>query len=189
MSPVNASISSTLDTLSRRALDRAESEQIFAALVAGQLTEIEIAALLIAIKTRGETPDMVAGAGDAIRAAAVAFPKPDYPVADPCGTGGDGTGTVNISTAAAFVAAEGGVAIAKHGNRATSSRCGSADLLETLGVKLDPTPEVARRCLDQAGLCFLFAPAYHPGVRHATPVRRALKTRTIFNLVGPVANP
>ncbi|MGE3618797.1 MAG: anthranilate phosphoribosyltransferase, partial [Gemmatimonadales bacterium] len=165
-----------LDTLSRRSLEADESFAAFTELVTGGLSEIEIAAILGALKSRGESPAEIAGAARALRAAAVAFPKPDYPVADTCGTGGDGAGTVNISTAAAFVAAEAGVRVAKHGNRAASSRCGSADLLEAAGVRHEAPPEVARRCLDETGLCFLFAPAYHPGVRRATPVRRALKT-------------
>jgi len=183
------SVAELLDTLSRRSLDHEESYATFAGLVSGRLCDVEIAALLAALKTRGETPAEIAGAARALREAAVVFPKPDYPVADTCGTGGDGAGTVNISTAAAFVAAEAQVRVAKHGNRASSSRCGSADLLEALGVKLEPSPEVARRCLDQTGLCFLFAPAYHPGVRQAMAVRRTLKTRTVFNLLGPLANP
>jgi anthranilate phosphoribosyltransferase len=182
-------VAEVLETLSRRSLDRDESFAAFSSLIGGELEELEIAALLGAMKTRGETPEEIAGAAQALRAAAVPFPKPDYPVADTCGTGGDGAGTINISTAAAFVAAEAGVAVAKHGNRATSSRCGSADLLEALGVTLEVSPATARRCLDQVGLCFLFAPAYHPGVRRATAVRRALKTRTLFNLLGPLANP
>jgi anthranilate phosphoribosyltransferase len=182
-------VAELLETLSRRSLDQAESYATFSELVGGRLSEIEIAALLAALKTRGETPAEIAGAARALREAGVPFPKPPYPVADTCGTGGDGAGTVNVSTAAAFVATAGGVAVAKHGNRASSSRCGSADLLEAAGVKLDPAPAVARRCLDEAGVCFLFAPAYHPGVRQAMGVRRTLRTRTLFNLLGPLANP
>ncbi len=182
-------VAEILDTLARRSLDHDESYATFTRLVRGGLTELEIAALLAALKTRGETPEEIAGAARALREAAVPFPKPGYPVVDTCGTGGDGAGTLNISTAAAFVVAESGLAVAKHGNRAASSRCGSADLLEALGVKLDPSPGVARRCLDRVGLCFLFAPAYHSGVRRATGVRAALKTRTLFNLLGPLANP
>ncbi|MBX3145965.1 MAG: anthranilate phosphoribosyltransferase [Gemmatimonadales bacterium] len=180
---------SVLDTLSRRSLDQTESFAAFTGLIAGDLTDIEIAALLGALKARGETPAEIAGAALALRRAALPFPKPDYPVADTCGTGGDGAGTVNISTASAFVAAAAGVRVAKHGNRASSSRCGSADLLEALGVRLETAPDTARRCLDQAGICFLFAPAYHPGVRRATGVRQTLRTRTVFNLLGPLANP
>jgi anthranilate phosphoribosyltransferase len=182
-------VAELLETLAHRSLDHEESYATFGRLVRGELTELEIAALLAALKTRGETPNEIAGAARALREAAVPFPKPAYPVADTCGTGGDGAGTVNLSTAAAFVVAEAGLPVAKHGNRAASSRCGSADLLEALGVRLDPTPAVARQCLDQTGLCFLFAPAYHGGVRRASGVRAALKTRTLFNLLGPLANP
>jgi anthranilate phosphoribosyltransferase len=182
-------VAELLDTLSHRHLGEAEIHAAFAGLVGGRLTDVEIAALLAALKVRGQTPAEIAGAARALREAAVPFPRPGHPVADTCGTGGDGAGTVNISTAAAFVAAEGGVAVAKHGNRASSSRCGSADVLEQLGVRLEAPPAVARRCLDRAGICFLFAPAYHPGVRRAVDVRRALRTRTLFNLLGPLANP
>jgi anthranilate phosphoribosyltransferase len=180
--------SDVLDALSRRSLTREESSATFARFVGGEYSEVEMAAVLSAIKTRGETPETMTGAVEALLASAVPFPRPDYPFADCCGTGGDGTGTMNISTAAAFVAAEMGIPIAKTGNRSVSSQCGSADVLERLGVRLDPAPEVARKCLDEAGICFVFAPHYHPGVRHAAPVRRALKVRTVFNLVGPIAN-
>ena len=181
-------IADFLETLSRRPLTREESASTFGRLVAGEFGEAETAAILAGLKTRGETPDVMAGAVQALLASAVAFPRPDYAYADCCGTGGDGAGTVNISTAAAFVAAEIGVPVAKTGNRSVSSRCGSADVLERLGVKLDPAPDVGRRCLDEAGVCFVFAPQYHPGVRHAAPARRALGVRTVFNLVGPIAN-
>jgi anthranilate phosphoribosyltransferase len=110
-------------------------------------------------------------------------------LADSCGTGGDGANTINISTAGALVAAEIGIPIAKHGNRSVSSKCGSADVLERLGIKIDVTPEVGRRCLDEVGICFLFAPQYHSGLRHAGPVRGTLKIRTIFNILGPLVNP
>jgi anthranilate phosphoribosyltransferase len=182
------SIAEILEALSRRSLTREESASAFGRLVAGEFGEAETAAILAGLKTRGETPEVMAGAVEALLASAVAFPRPDYPYADCCGTGGDGAGTVNISTAAAFIAAELGVPVAKTGNRSVSSQCGSADVLERLGVKLDPAPEVGRRCLDEAGVCFVFAPQYHPGVRHAGPVRRALGVRTVFNLVGPIAN-
>ena len=170
-------------------LSRAESRAVFADIVKGELTEIEITALLIALRCRGETPNEIAGAAEAMRAAATPFPRPDYPFADSCGTGGDGARTVNISTAAAVVAAEAGLPVAKHGNRSISSSCGSADVLERLGVELEAPPEVARRCLDEVGLCFLFAPRYHAGVRFAMPVRKSLATRTVFNVTGPLSNP
>jgi anthranilate phosphoribosyltransferase len=178
-----------LDTLSHRSLTREETTAIFTHLIGGGYTEIEVAALVAALKARGETPEEIAGAADALRGAARPFPRPAYRFADTCGTGGDGTGTVNISTAVAIVVAELGLPVAKHGNRSVSSQCGSADVLEELGVRLDAPPEVARRCLDEVGIAFLFAPVYHAGVRHAMPVRRALATRTIFNLLGPISNP
>jgi len=181
-------IAEILNALARRSLTRDESTATFGRLMAGEFGDAEMAAILVALKTRGETPEVMAGAVEALLASAVRFPRPEYAYADCCGTGGDGAGTVNISTAAAFVAAELGVPVAKTGNRSVSSQCGSADVLERIGVKLDPAPEVARRCLDEAGVCFVFAPQYHPGVRHATPVRRALGVRTVFNLVGPIAN-
>ncbi|MHB2017084.1 MAG: anthranilate phosphoribosyltransferase [Candidatus Xenobia bacterium] len=171
------------------ALSREESRQIFEQLVAGALNEIEIAALLVALKARGETPEILAGAAQALRAAAAPFPRPEYEVADPCGTGGDGQHTVNVSTAVAIVLAEMGLPVAKHGNRSVSSHCGSADVLEAIGLPVESAPEVARRVLDACGICFLFAPQYHGGLRHAMPVRRTLKTRTIFNLLGPLVNP
>ena len=177
-----------LEVLRRRALSREESTATFRPFLAGEYSEVEMAAVLAALKTRGETPEIIAGAVEALLEAAVPFPRPDYDYADCCGTGGDGTGTVNLSTAAAFVAAELGIPMAKTGNRSISSRCGSADVLEKLGVTLDCAPEVSRRCLDEVGICFVFAPHYHAGVRHAAPVRKALGVRTVFNLVGPIAN-
>lgn len=182
-------MATVLDALSRRSLSREETTGVFSHLMGGGYVDVEIAALVAALKARGETPEEIAGAAEALRGAARAFPRPDYRFADTCGTGGDGTGTVNVSTAVAIVAAELGLPVAKHGNRSVSSQCGSADVLEELGVKVDAPPEVARRSLDEVGLAFLFAPMYHSGVRHAMPVRKALATRTIFNLLGPISNP
>jgi anthranilate phosphoribosyltransferase len=166
-----------------------ESQLLFEALVAGDLGEPEIAALLIALKLKGETRDELVGAARALRSAALPFDRPDYLFADSCGTGGDGSETINLSTAVAFVAAAAGLPVAKHGNRSVTSECGSADVLEKLGVKLDAAPSVSRRALDEIGICFLFAPQYHPGLRHAGPVRRALKVRTVMNMLGPCVNP
>ncbi|MEA3040008.1 MAG: anthranilate phosphoribosyltransferase [Sphingomonadales bacterium] len=149
------------------------AESLFSALVEGQLDGPSIAAMLIALRLRGETAEELAGAARALRAADADFPRPDYLFADSCGTGGDGSGTINVSTAAAFVAAAAGLPVAKHGNRSVTSRCGSADVLEQLGAKLDVPAEVSRRALDETGICFLFAPRYHPGLRHAGPVRKA----------------
>lgn len=177
-----------LEVLARRPLTREESTRSFRKLLAGEYSDVEMAALLVALKTRGETPDTMAGVVEALLESAMPFPRPEYDFADCCGTGGDRAGTVNISTAAAFVAAEWGIPIAKTGNRSVSSRCGSADVLEQFGVRLDPPPQVARQCLDELGICFVFAPQYHAGVRHAAPVRKALGVRTVFNLVGPIAN-
>jgi anthranilate phosphoribosyltransferase len=175
--------------LDGESLPAAETHDLFGAVIRGELTEIDITALLIALKLKGETAEEIAGAALALRASALEFPRPDYRFADIVGTGGDGSGSINISTAVAFVAAEAGLPVAKHGNRSVSSQCGSADLLERFGVRLDMPPEIARRCLDQAGVTFLFAPHYHRGVRHVMPVRKHLATRTVFNLIGPLVNP
>lgn len=172
-----------------RSLSQGEAERLFGALVAGELSEPSIAALLVALKVKGETADELIGAARALRAADAPFARPDYLFADSCGTGGDGSGSINLSTAVAFVAAAAGLPIAKHGNRSFTSRCGSADVLETLGVRLNVPAETSRRALDEAGVCFLFAPDYHPGLKHAGPVRRALKVRTIMNVLGPCVNP
>jgi anthranilate phosphoribosyltransferase len=172
-----------------QALDAAQAETLFGALVRGELADPAIAAMLVALKVRGERTQELIGAARALRAADAPFDRPDYLFADSCGTGGDGSGTINLSTAVAFVAAAAGLPVAKHGNRSVTSRCGSADVLEHLGVKLDASAETSRRALDEIGLCFLFAPAYHPGLRHAGPVRRALGIRTIMNILGPCVNP
>jgi anthranilate phosphoribosyltransferase len=166
-----------------------EAEALFSELVKGRLPEPSIAAMLIALRMKGETAEELIGAARALRAADEHFPRPDYLFADTCGTGGDGSGSINVSTAVAFVAAAAGLPIAKHGNRSVTSRCGSADVLEQLGAKLDISAEQSRRALDETGVCFLFAPRYHPGLRHAGPVRRALKVRTIMNMLGPCVNP
>ncbi|HET9427283.1 MAG TPA: anthranilate phosphoribosyltransferase [Allosphingosinicella sp.] len=166
-----------------------QSERLFTALVRGRLSEPTIAAMLIALRLNGETAEVLIGAARALRCADADFPRPDYLFADTCGTGGDGSGSINVSTAVAFVAAAAGLPIVKHGNRSFSSRCGSADVLERLGARLDVDAEQSRKVLDETGICFLFAPAYHPGLAHAGPVRRALKVRTIMNVLGPCLNP
>jgi anthranilate phosphoribosyltransferase len=170
-------------------LDREAAGQLFAALVEGRLPEPSIAAMLIALRLKGETADELIGAARALREADAPFERPDYLFADSCGTGGDGSASINVSTAAAFAAAAAGLPVAKHGNRSVTSRCGSADVLERLGAKLDASAAVSRRALDETGFCFLFAPLYHPGLRHAGPVRRALRVPTVMNLLGPCLNP
>jgi anthranilate phosphoribosyltransferase len=166
-----------------------DSQHLFERLVLGRLEPAEIAGMLIALRRKGETTEEMIGAARALSAAAEPFDRPDYLFADCCGTGGDGSGLINVSTATAFVAAAAGLPIAKHGNRSVSSRCGSADVLEALGARIDLPPEAARAVLDETGFCFLFAPAYHPGMKHAALVRRQLSVRTIMNLLGPCINP
>ncbi|MEO5972356.1 MAG: anthranilate phosphoribosyltransferase [Sphingomicrobium sp.] len=166
-----------------------DAEHLFERLVLGKLEPAEIAGMLIALRMKGETAEEMIGAARALSAAATPFDRPDYLFADCCGTGGDGSGMINVSTATAFVAAAAGLPIAKHGNRSVSSRCGSADVLEALGARLDVAPGDARRLLDDTGFCFLFAPAYHPGMKHAALVRRQLSVRTVMNLLGPCINP
>jgi anthranilate phosphoribosyltransferase len=155
----------------------------------GAATPAQIGAFLMGLRMRGERPQEVAGAAESMRAHATRLPTTRKPLVDTCGTGGDGAGTFNISTAAAFVVAGAGVAVAKHGNRAVSSACGSADVLEALGARIDLAPEHSVRCLDASGIAFLFAPAYHPAARHAAGPRRELGIRTLFNLLGPLCNP
>lgn len=167
--------------------DRAHA--LFTAIVGGDVRELELAALLVVLRMKGETAAEITGAARALRDAALTFERPTYAFADVVGTGGDNGNTINVSTAAAFVVAEAGLPVAKHGNRSVSSRCGAADLLERFGVRLDMSPRLARRCLDELGVTFLFAPHYHPGIRHAMSVRKALATRTVFNLLGPLVSP
>ncbi|WP_309662019.1 anthranilate phosphoribosyltransferase [Sphingomonas sp.] len=166
-----------------------DSEHLFERLVVGKLEPAEIGGMLIALRMKGETAEEMIGAARALFAAATPFDRPDYLFADCCGTGGDGSGMINVSTATAFVVAAAGLPVAKHGNRSVSSLCGSADVLEALGARLDVEPGDARRLLDEIGFCFLFAPAYHPGMKHAALVRRQLSVRTVMNLLGPCINP
>lgn len=173
----------------QQALTQDESHVLFDAIIKGDVDPILLSAVLTALKIKGETPAEIAGAASALLANAKAFPSPEYDFADIVGTGGDGANTINISTTAAFVAAACGVKVAKHGNRGVSSKSGSSDLLDKFGINLAMTPENARGALDELGVCFLFAPEYHSGVRHAMPVRQTLKTRTIFNVLGPLINP
>ena len=166
-----------------------DSEHLFERLVLGKLELAEIAGMLIALRMKGETAEEMIGAARGLFAAALPFERPDYLFADCCGTGGDSSGLINVSTVVAFVAAACGLPVAKHGNRSVSSRCGSADVLEAVGVRLQIDPATARSALDQTGFCFLYAPAYHPGMKHAALVRRQLHVRTVMNLLGPCINP
>ena len=170
-------------------LSQQESHQLFSAVVRGELKPEQLAAALVSMKVRGESPQEIAGAATALLENAAPFPRPDYPFADIVGTGGDGSNSINISTASAFVAAACGMKVAKHGNRSVSSRSGSSDLLAAFGINLDMNAERSREALDDLGVCFLFAPKYHTGFRHAMPVRQQLKTRTLFNVLGPLINP
>lgn len=170
-------------------LSQDESHAIFSSLMQGELSEISISALLIALKMKGESIGEIAGAASAMIEHAKAFPRPDYAFSDIVGTGGDGHNTINISSAAALVAASCGIKVAKHGNKSVSSKSGSSDLFASFGLNLMMTPDVARKCLDEANFCFLAAPNYHAGVKHVMGVRGTLKTRTLFNILGPLANP
>jgi anthranilate phosphoribosyltransferase len=170
-------------------LDFETCRMLFSDIVLGEVPQTELGAILGAWKIKGVTPREIAGSARALRDASAPFPSVKRPIACTAGTGGDGHHTVNISTAVAFVAAEMGLAVAKHGNRSVSSKCGSADVLEAAGVCIDAPPEVSARCLEELDVCFLMAPQYHAGLRFASPVRRKLATRTIFNLMGPLVHP
>ncbi len=169
-------------------LSREEARDAFERMMSGDAGEIEMAAFVMALRIRGETLDEIIAGVEALRAHGTHIRAPEG-VIDTCGTGGDGLRTLNISTAAAIVVAACGVPVAKHGNRAVSSTCGSADVLEARGVPLEQDPEAAARCLDDIGICFLLAPRHHRAMRHVAPVRKALGIRTIFNMLGPMANP
>ncbi|WP_103061478.1 anthranilate phosphoribosyltransferase [Actinomyces qiguomingii] len=177
------------EVIQGKRLTQDETGVVFAALGAGDLSEAETAALLAALHARGETADEVAGAASAFRDAARPFPEVTFPLVDVVGTGGDGVGTINISTGAGIVAASMGVSVAKHGNRAVSSKTGAADVVAALGLPLDVTPEQAVEILARDHFTFLFAQAYHPAMRHVAPIRKALATPTIFNVLGPLLNP
>ena len=174
---------------SGHSLSTSESTALFNAVIQGELSNEQIAAMLIALKVRGANTEEITGAVAASLQNAKAFLRPYYPFADIVGTGGDGQNTINISTASAIVAASMGAKVAKHGNRSVSSKSGASDVLTALGVNVNVTPEQARQALDEIGVCFLFAQQYHSGFRHVAPVRAALKTRTIFNILGPLINP
>lgn len=179
-----------LEKLQRHdALTTDEAAGAMAAIMRGEATAAQIAGFLMALRSKGERPEELVGLARAMREAAVPLPQRFDDVFDTCGTGGDNAGTVNVSSMAAVVVAACGVRVAKHGNRSVSSRSGSADVFEALGVNVAASPAVVARCLDQVGMAFLFAPMFHPSMKHAGPVRRELGVRTAFNLLGPLTNP
>jgi anthranilate phosphoribosyltransferase len=172
-------------------LSTAETSAAVSVIMGGEASELVIASFLTALRVKGETADELAGAVEAVRARMAPWDEggTPRPLLDTCGTGGDGANTVNVSTATAIVAAACGVPVAKHGNRSASGNSGSAEVLAELGVAIEAGPALLRRCLAELGIAFLFAPAFHPALRFAAPVRRQLPFRTLFNLVGPLANP
>jgi len=184
----------------RQSLSREEARLVMAQVLAGKCTDAQIAALLVALHMKGETVDEIVGFAEAIRAAAVPLGLPPShtvdvsgterdALVDTCGTGGDASGTFNISTAAALVVAGAGVRVAKHGNRSVTSKCGSADVMEALGVNINLPPARLATCLKEVGIAFLFAPAMHSAMQHVQSARRQLRLRTVFNLLGPLTNP
>lgn len=170
------------------ALTTAEAHEAFTIMMSGDATPAQVGGFLMALRVRGETVDEIEGGAQAMRDKLMGVNAPPGAV-DTCGTGGDAAGTFNISTAAAILLAAGGVPVAKHGNRAVSSKSGSADVLQELGVNIDAEPEVVQACLDEVGIAFLMAPRFHGAMRHVAPMRVELGTRTIFNILGPLANP
>ena len=181
-------------------LTRDEARTVMAEILSGSATDAQIAALLVALHMKGETVEEIVGFAQAIRTAATPLETEDGhaldlsgterdALVDTCGTGGDTSGTFNISTATALVAAGAGVRVAKHGNRSVTSKCGSADVMEALGVKIDLPPAQIAKCLEQTGIAFLFAPALHSAIKHVQVARRELRLRTVFNLLGPLTNP
>ncbi|MBQ42236.1 MAG: anthranilate phosphoribosyltransferase [Gemmatimonadetes bacterium] len=172
-----------------RDLDRGAARGTMDQIMSGGATDAQIGAFLIALRCKGETVDEIAGFAEAMREKATPIGGGREPMIDTCGTGGDGSGTFNISTAVAFVAAGAGLCVAKHGNRAMSSKCGSADVLAALGVDVEASPEKVATCLDEVGIGFLFAPKLHGAMKHAIGPRKEIGTRTVFNILGPLTNP
>lgn len=170
-------------------LTRQEAAAAIGSIVRGENDNTLVAAFLVCLAQRGESDEELTGGAEALRAEAVPFPTAKGPILDTCGTGGDGSHTFNISTAVALVAAGAGARVAKHGNRSVSSRCGSADVLEALGAKIEIGPRGAARALDETGFCFLYARRFHPSMRNVAFVRETLGVRTLFNWLGPLANP
>ena len=173
----------------RNDLTREQTADAMSQIMSGSATNAQIAGFLIGLKTKGETVEEVAGAADVMREKATKIRTKHPVVVDTCGTGGDGTGTFNISTVSAFVAAGAGVKVAKHGNRSVSSNCGSADVIRELGINIDIPPEKVSECLQEAGIAFLFAPMLHASMKYAIGPRRELGVRTFFNILGPMTNP
>lgn len=185
-------IQRAIDVLSRFGhLTQPEAEAVMEQIMTGGASDAQIGAYLMGLRMKGETHDEIVGSARAMRAAAAPVPTQfdGGALLDTCGTGGDKSGTFNISTTVAFVAAGAGVLVAKHGNRASSSKCGSADVLAQLGLNLDLTPEQVGACIEEVGIGFLFAAKLHPAMRHAIQPRRQMATRTIFNILGPLTNP
>ena len=194
MSPPVAALdirTAIIDVIDGHTLSRAEATDVMNGIMAGRASGGQIAALVTALRLRGETVEEIAGFATAMRKHAIHVELPDGidHVVDTCGTGGDGSGSFNISTTASFVIAAAGVSIAKHGNRAMTSQCGSADLLEGLGVAVELTPEHVATCIERIGIGFMYAPAFHPAMRYVGPTRREIGIRTVFNLLGPLTNP
>jgi anthranilate phosphoribosyltransferase len=183
---IQATLTQLLDG---RDLSRAEAREVMGEIMRGEATPAQIGAFLVALRLKGETADEIAGCAEAMREHVVAVRPTRDDLVDTAGTGGDGAQTINISTAAAIVAAAAGAGVAKHGNRAVSSASGSADVLEALGFELEQPPERIAASIDELGFGFMFAPSHHPAMRHAAPVRKELATRTVFNVLGPLTNP
>ncbi len=175
--------------IEKKSLSAEELQSCFLQMISGQANPSVVAAFLVALRMKGENAEELVAAATAMRQAAIPFKSSIQNLVDSCGTGGDHSHTFNISTAAALVAAAGGAKLAKHGNRSVSSQTGSADVLEALGIRVEISPELAEKCLQQTGFTFLYAPLYHPAMKNVAPIRKELGIRTIFNLVGPLANP
>jgi anthranilate phosphoribosyltransferase len=177
------------ELLEGRQLSRDQAREVMDEIMRGEATQAQIGGFLVALRLKGETADEIAGCAEAMRDHVLPVRPQRDDLVDTAGTGGDGASTINISTAAAIVAAAAGAGVAKHGNRAVSSASGSADVLEALGFQLEQAPERIAQSIDELGFGFMFAPAHHPAMRHAAPVRRELAARTVFNVLGPLTNP